>query len=157
MLKLARVDPYQQMTKRSCSAACLHAVLLHHGMDVPEDELIELIGVGRNGAELDKIASAAQELGFDAEEHRFPHLLAAKEYLDEGLPIIADFRSWNRPGQGHYVVLEKLADGRAEVMDPNTPGNWRTISAAELKRRWWDWGMEPPHEFMKHAGVVLFR
>jgi ABC-type bacteriocin/lantibiotic exporter with double-glycine peptidase domain len=155
MLKLAQVTPYQQQKQTTCSAACLRAVLLHHGRDIPEPELEEVIGVGDHGAEVDSIARAARELGFQAEERRFKHLLEAKRYLDQGLPIIGDFRSWNRPGQGHYVVIVGIDDGRAEIMDPNTPGNWRDISAQELKRRWWDWSMARPHKLMRHAGVLV--
>jgi ABC-type bacteriocin/lantibiotic exporter with double-glycine peptidase domain len=156
MLKLARVEPYQQLTSRTCSAACLHAVLRHYDLDYEEPELEELIGVGRHGAEVGQIVKAAHALGLDAEEIRFPNLFAAKQVLDGDVPIIADMRSWNRPGQGHYTVLTKLADGTAEIMDPNTPGNWREISAPELKRRWWDWSMEAPHKLMRHAGVVVW-
>jgi ABC-type bacteriocin/lantibiotic exporter with double-glycine peptidase domain len=156
MLKIARVQPYQQLTPRTCSAACMHAVLRHYGYDIEEPELEELIGVGTHGAEVNQIVKAAHALGLEAEEQRFPHLIAAKKVLDDDIPIIADVRSWNRPGQGHYVVLAELEDGLAELMDPNTPGNWREVSAPELKRRWWDWSMARPHELMKHAGVIIW-
>jgi len=154
--KTAEVVPYQQKTQWSCSGSCLKAVVAHHGVRIPEIAAIELVGArpGR-GAETDQIAAAARKLGFLAFEYSFESIEQAKFLLDQGLPIICDIQSFNHPGKGHYVVLVSADEKRVELMDPNTPGNWRVISHAEMNARWWDRAMAPPHEMMWKWGIVI--
>lgn len=153
--KIAEVLPYQQKTQWTCSAACLKAVLNHHGVEVPELLLIQLIGArpGR-GAECDQIANAARKLGFSAFEYSFANLDQAKVLLDQDLPIICDIQSFNHPGKGHYVVMTGIEDV-VHLMDPNTPGNTREISKEEMEERWWDRAMAPPHQMMPKWGIVV--
>lgn len=154
--KLASVHPYQQKTQWTCSAACLKAVAAHHGVRIPELAAIELVGArpGR-GAETDQIAAAARKIGFLAFEYSFDSIDQAKFLLDQEIPIICDIQSFNNPGKGHYVVMVSADDKRVELMDPNTPGNWRVISRAEMDARWWDRRMAPPHEVMWKWGIVV--
>lgn len=155
-VKTASVVPYQQKTQWTCSAACLKAVAAHHGIHIPELVAIELVGArpGR-GAETDQIAAAARKLGFLAFEYSFSSIDQAKFLLDQGIPIICDIQSFNNPGKGHYVVLVSADDKRVELMDPNTPGNWRVVSRADMDARWWDRRMAPPHELMWKWGIVI--
>jgi ABC-type bacteriocin/lantibiotic exporter with double-glycine peptidase domain len=156
MSKLAEVYPYQQKTQWTCSAACLKAVLAHHGLRVPEIEAIEAVGAKKGrGAETDQIADAARKFGFSAFEYSFQSLDQAKILLDQDLPIICDIQSFNNPGKGHYVVMVDINDKSVELMDPNTPGNWRVISRAEMEARWWDRAMAPPHDMMWKWGIVV--
>jgi len=156
-LKLAQVEPYQQKTQYSCSAACLKAVLEHWGADrFAEHEIMYAIGVrDRGGAEVDEITRGAQKLGFDAYDKRFSSLDEAKAITDQGIPIIADFQSFNNPGKGHYVVITQIDDNVVHLMDPNTDGNQRVITRAECEQRWWDKTMAPPHNLMVKWGVVV--
>jgi len=156
MNKTAAVQPYQQQTQWTCSAACLKAVVAHHGVRIPEEVAVELVGArpGR-GAECNQIAEAARKLGFLAFEYSFASVDQAKFLLDQDLPIICDIQSFNNPGKGHYVVMVDADDRRVELMDPNTPGNWRVISRAEMEARWWDRAMAPPHELMPKWGIVI--
>jgi ABC-type bacteriocin/lantibiotic exporter with double-glycine peptidase domain len=154
-VKIALVQAYQQKTQWTCSAACLKAVLGHWGADVPEMACIEAIGARKGrGAETTQIVEAAKKLGFDALEMSFDSLAQAKALTDQHIPIICDIQSFNHPGKGHYVVLTEL-DDEAHLMDPNTPGNMRTISKEEMEQRWWDRWMEPPHHVMKRWGVIV--
>lgn len=153
--KLAQVSPYQQKTQWTCSAACLKAVLEHWGVRLPELIVIEAIGTKKGrGAECDEIAAAARKLGFLAFEYSFDSIDQAKVLLDQGIPIICDIQSFNNPGKGHYVVMTS-ADETVELMDPNTPGNQRTISRDEMDERWWDRAMAPPHNLMPRWGIVV--
>jgi predicted double-glycine peptidase len=156
LTKTAAVDPYQQETQWSCSAACLKAVLTHWGTNLSEQQAIEAVGAreGR-GAECDQIATAARNLGFAAFEYSFDSIDQAKVLLDQDIPIICDIQSFNHPGKGHYVVMVAADDQRVELMDPNTPGNWRVISRAEMDQRWWDRAMAPPHDLMPKHGIVI--
>lgn len=154
--KLAQVSPYQQKTQWTCSAACLKAVLEHWGSRLPELLVIDAIGTKKGrGAECDQIAEGARKLGFLAFEYSFNSLDQAKILLDQGIPIICDIQSFNHPGKGHYVVMTDVNDNMVELMDPNTPGNLRTISREEMDQRWWDRAMEPPHDLMPKWGIVV--
>jgi predicted double-glycine peptidase len=156
LVKEAEVSPYQQKTQWTCSAACLKAVMAHHGVKMPELKLIEAIGARKGrGAECDQIAAAARKLGFAAFEYSFASIEQAKILLDQQIPIICDIQSFNNPGKGHYVVLVAANDDSVELMDPNTPGNWRVISKKEMDDRWWDRAMAPPHDMMPKWGIVI--
>lgn len=154
--KTAEVLPYQQNTQWTCSAACLKAVLAHHGKNVSELDLVNAIGAkeGR-GAECDEIAAAARKLGFLAFEYSFTSIDQAKVLLDQDIPIICDIQSFNHPGKGHYVVMVAADDLDVELMDPNSPGNWRALQRKEMDRRWWDRAMAPPHDLMPKWGIVV--
>ncbi len=154
--KTAQVLPYQQRQQWSCSAGCFKAVLGHFGIPIDEDLAIQVIGTkpGR-GAEVDEIAAGARKLGLDAFDYSFDSLEQAQVVLEQDIPIICDIQSFNHPGKGHYIVLVKLQDGRALIMDPNTPGNMRVLTEAELNARWWDRTMAPPHNIVPKWGVVI--
>jgi predicted GNAT family acetyltransferase/predicted double-glycine peptidase len=156
MKKEAAVAPYQQKTDWTCSAACFKAVLNHFGIDVSEDQAVELIGTrpGR-GAECDEIVNAARAMSLDSFEYSFDSIEQAKILIDQDIPIICDIQSFNHPGKGHYVVLTKIDPDSVELMDPNTPGNIRTISRAEMETRWWDRAMRPPHNLMTKWAVII--
>src|SRR4051812_42778084 len=139
MLKQAQVEPYQQATQWTCSAACLKAVLQHYGREISEEEAVQAIGAreGR-GAEVTEIAEGARALGFDAFDFCFEDMGQVQLLLDEDIPIICDVQSFNNPGKGHYVVLTSVDDAGAHIMDPNTPGNSRLLTVDHLEARWWD-------------------
>ncbi len=154
--KIARVSPYQQRTQWSCSAACLKAVAGHYGIYIPEIVSINLVGaLPGKGAECFQIAEAARKLGLLAFEYSFDSLEQAKLLTDQNIPIICDIQSFNNPGKGHYVVLTSIDNSNVILMDPNTPGNWRTISRTEMSARWWDRAMAPPHDIMKKWGIII--
>ena len=156
--KFAQVEPYQQESQWTCSAACLRAVLLHHGEDWPENVLVPLIGAKpKRGAECDEIAEAARLIGLMAFEYSFESLDQARVLLDQGLPIICDIQSFKHPGKGHYVVMTAIDEGGVHLMDPNAPeeSNSRVISPEEMDGRWWDHAMAPPHELMSKWGIIV--
>lgn len=155
MSKEAQVSPYQQKTQWTCSAACLKAVMAHWGQNIPELIVIDAVGARKGrGAECDQIAAAARKFGFLAFEYSFDSLDQAKVLLDQDIPIICDIQSFNNPGKGHYVVMTAVED-TVELMDPNTPGNHRSISREEMDERWWDRAMAPPHQEMPKWGIVV--
>lgn len=156
MKKQAQVQPYQQETQWSCSAACLKAVLAHYGVEVPETLAIQAIGTreGR-GAEVDEIPMGARKLGFEAFDYEFESLAQAKFLLDHDIPIIADVQSFNYPGKGHYVIIGAMDETHVFLMDPNTPGNTRTLTWEEMDNQWWDARMANGERVNKWGAVVL--
>lgn len=157
--KRAQVVAYQQKTDWSCSAACLRAVMAHWGKDIPELLVIQAIGTKKGrGAETTDIVEAAKKFGFDAFEMGFDSMEQAQAFMrlhDQNVPLICDIQSFNHPGKGHYVVLTSLDEHRAELMDPNTPGNLRSLSIDEMEERWWDRWMKPPHELQERWAVIV--
>ncbi len=156
LVKIAEIKPYQQLEQWSCSAACLKAVLDHWGINISEQEAIEAIGTreGR-GAECNQIAEGARKFGLLAFEYSFSSIDQAKILLDQDIPFAIDIQSFNHPGKGHYVVLVSADDSTVTLMDPNTPGNVRTISREEMDARWWDHAMDPPHNLMLKYGIIV--
>lgn len=133
-----QVEPYQQITPYSCSAASLLAILRHLGdFDHTEPELMKTVGVKAGlGASAEQVVDAARRLGFKSAIRRFSSLYEARQYTASGVPIIADVASWNYPDKRHFVVIEAFDDANAYLMDPNTPGNRRVLTFAELDQRW---------------------
>jgi len=151
-------EPYQQTSQRTCSAACLKMVLSYYGLNKSEDELTDLIGIKHNGAEGDKIVSAAEKLNFKAQWKELK-VSEAIQLLNEGTPIIADMKSWNypQPNRFHWVVLEDIdiKNDKVHIADPNTPGNRRIISCKELDSRWRSKNMYTGKDMVR-AGVVVY-
>jgi len=156
MKKEAQVEPYQQKTQHTCSAACLVAVLGHYGFEADEHDMAGMIGVRqKGGAETKQIAEAARRLGLDAFEYSFDSLDQAAVLTRQGIPIIADIQSFKHPGSGHYVVVTDIDEKGVHLMDPNVDGNIRLISHEEMDERWWDRAMQPPHKMMPKWGIVV--
>ena len=156
--KEAQVSAWQQETEHTCSAACLKAVLASYGVDLPEPEVAAAIGVSpRFGAEVTQIADGARKLGFEAFTYDFSSLDQAKLILDTGISIICDFQSFNHPGKGHYVVMDKVDSDRVYIMDPNTKDgiNRRVLTREHADARWWDWTMAKPHLLKVKWGVIV--
>lgn len=136
-LQLGQVEPYQQVEQYSCGAATLKAVMAHWDDHHDERMLIDLIGVDpKRGSTVDQVASAARTLGYDSYPYQFRDLDELRSLTAQDVPVIIAVRSFNRPNQGHFVVAVDVNDDAVEIMDPNTPGNWRVVSRDELDRRW---------------------
>ena len=154
-IKVAKVSPYQQETQHTCSAASLKAVLQHHGLDLPEKLISELIGVDKHGAELFQIVGAARALGFKAKQVEFRKFKNCLSYLRNDIPLICDVQSWTSPGKGHYCVLTDVRDGMCEIMDPNVKGNWRRVPYRDFDGWWWDGCNVYPGRTLRRAAVVV--
>jgi len=140
MLSWAHVDEVQQETQYTCAAACLLAVmrsLKPMPPQVTEKQLARELGCWPViGAHAKQIVAVARKYGFQSELARFTLMQQARALVDRGWPIIAQVTSFNRPPQGHFVVITGIAGGRAYLMDPNTPSNRRVIPVGELDQRW---------------------
>jgi ATP-binding cassette, subfamily B, bacterial len=97
-----------QMTAVDCGVACLAMVLRHHGRDVTLSECHRRAGVGRDGTTLRTLVRTARSYGLQVTAlHVEPSGLGRL-----ALPAIAHWED------AHYVVLEKLSEGRASIVDP---------------------------------------
>ncbi len=134
---LGQVDPYQQSTEYTCSAAVEHAVLKHWGYNIDETTLAYLLKVDPiNGSSAVRVAAVARDLGFAAKSRSFKSLNELKRITDQDVPVIARVLSWKHPGQHHFVVVTSIDDFGVSVMDPNVEGNRRRLSHEEMWSRW---------------------
>jgi ABC-type bacteriocin/lantibiotic exporter with double-glycine peptidase domain len=141
---LGQVEPYQQLKRYTCSAATLLAVIKHWGMlGFDEPTLSNLIEVSpEHGADIEAIRRTAMQLGFVAEVINFSSLAQVKKYLDADIPIIANVQSWRKPEDRHFVVLTAVDRMHVYLMDPNTPGNHRILTHAQMLEQWTGWRRE---------------
>lgn len=145
--QLGEVQPYQQVEPYSCGAAALKAVAQHWGPSYDERMLIKLIGVDpNNGSSIYQVATAANRLGFEAQPVQLDSVDELATFTARDVPVIIAIQSFNRPNQGHFVVATKVDGANVHIMDPNVKGNRRTLSRAELDRRW---------RFRDRAGVLV--
>jgi hypothetical protein len=134
---LGQVDPYQQSTEYTCSAAAEHAVMKHWGYDIDEVTLAHLLKVDPiNGSNASRVVSVARSFGFAAESRNFKSIDELKRVTDQDVPVIARVLSWKHPGQYHFVVVTAVDTLGISVMDPNVRGNRRCLTHVEMQHRW---------------------
>jgi ABC-type bacteriocin/lantibiotic exporter with double-glycine peptidase domain len=126
-----RVPVVLQMTLGDCGAACLTAVLRYHGDPAELAEVRERTGAGRGGLTARRICVAARGYGLRARGYALdPATLAQLP-----LPAVAHWEG------AHFVVLERVGERSAVVMDPAL--GRRVLTVAEL------------HEGLGRAAVAL--
>ncbi|ALN78925.1 peptidase domain-containing ABC transporter [Lysobacter antibioticus] len=102
------VPVIQQNELAECGLACLAMIAVHHGHDIDLSSLRRRFPVSPRGATLARLIKIAGALGFDTRPLR-----AEIEHLaDLRLPCVLH---WDL---NHFVVLKRIARGRAELHDP---------------------------------------
>ncbi|ALN64784.1 ABC transporter transmembrane region family protein [Lysobacter antibioticus] len=98
----------QQNELAECGLACLAMIAVHHGHDIDLSSLRRRFPVSPRGATLARLIKIAGALDFDTRPLR-----AEIEHLaDLRLPCVLH---WDL---NHFVVLKRIARGRAELHDP---------------------------------------
>ena len=118
-----RIPVVRQTTETDCAAACLTMVLAHHGKELRLEEVRELLGVGRDGADALSLVTGARYHGLRARGVKVPEV-ANLRFLAPGSVL-----HW---GFHHYVVFERLDGEQLHVVDPGT--GRRIIPLAEAGR-----------------------
>ncbi|MCP4656632.1 MAG: peptidase domain-containing ABC transporter, partial [bacterium] len=133
-----RVPYIQQTTATDCGAACLAMVLDYHGKRLRLDEVREVVGTGRDGADALRILSAGNWYGLRGRGVQVEEVQDLK-YLPR-----ASILHWQF---SHFVVFEGLSRDGATIVDP--AGGRRNISREELKRAFTGVALtfEPAEEF----------
>ena len=104
----SRVPEMLQSEISECGAACLGMILGHFGRWVPMSELRTVCGVGRDGVSAGKLVRVAQQLGLFAKGFCVP-------VSSLGALPFPQILFWNF---NHFVVLERLDDKGATLIDP---------------------------------------
>jgi len=98
----------RQHSTSDCGAACLAMVGQYWGKRFSLNSLRNLAGVGRSGASLKGLATAAESLGFRAT----PVRASFSKLVDQTNPWIAHWQG------DHYVVVYRVKGDRVLIADP---------------------------------------
>src|SRR6266850_7415909 len=94
-----------------CGPAVLAMAAAHYGKRVSIAKLRELAGTDRQGTNLVGLATAAEQVGFQATAVR-----ATREALEQvPLPAIAH---WQEENRNHFVVIYKISSKQVIIGDP---------------------------------------
>jgi ATP-binding cassette, subfamily B, bacterial HlyB/CyaB len=107
--KLWRQYPYiEQQSASDCGVACLAMISQYWGTRFQLNTLREIVRVGRSGATLKNLATAAETLGY----HSRPVRASIGRLAEQKNPWIAHWQG------DHYVVVYRVEKDRVLVADP---------------------------------------
>ncbi|HEY0142864.1 MAG TPA: peptidase domain-containing ABC transporter [Thermoanaerobaculia bacterium] len=118
---MKRIPLVRQTTETDCAAACLTMVLAFHGKVQRLDDVRQLLGVGRDGADALSVVKGARFHGLRARGVKVPELSGLR-FLPRGSML-----HW---GFHHYVIFDALDGDSVRVVDPGT--GRRTISLEDF-------------------------
>lgn len=114
----------QQQSYSDCGAACLAMIGQYWGKRFSLNTLRNLAGVGRSGASLKGITTAAESLGFQAR----PVRASLNRLSDQSNPWIAHWEG------NHYIVVYQVKGDRVLVADPAV--GKRLLTRTEFTTGW---------------------
>jgi HlyB family type I secretion system ABC transporter len=114
----------EQQSAADCGATCLRMIGLFWGKRLDINQLREQIGVGRSGASLRSLATAAEALGFQSR----PVRASFDRMVTQPHPWIAHWQG------DHYVVVYKITPRQVTIADPAL--SIRRIKADEFQKKW---------------------
>ncbi len=114
----------QQQSTADCGATCLAMIGQYWGKRFSLNSLRNLAGVGRAGASLKGLATAAESLGFRAS----PVRASLSRLADQTNPWIAHWQG------DHYVVVYRVNGDRIRIADPAV--GRRSLNAGEFHSSW---------------------
>ncbi|WP_339201933.1 peptidase domain-containing ABC transporter [Paenibacillus sp. FSL P2-0322] len=108
---LFRRIPYiEQVNQTECGISCLAMISAYYQHDIMSSDFQEFASAGRDGTTLLRLKQIAESIGFNASAYRIEDINQFKQIV---LPAILH---WN---QNHYVVLEKMNNHYAYIIDPS--------------------------------------
>jgi ATP-binding cassette subfamily B protein len=111
-----------------CGAAALATVALHYRRPIGLEQMRDLTGTDRIGANLLGLLQAAERLGFSAKGVKGSYEALAQ------LPLPAIAHTRTEEGLGHFVVLHRVKPRAVVVADPAR--GVQHLSREEFARRW---------------------
>lgn len=148
---MKKIPVVRQTTETDCAAACLTMVLAHHGKELRLDDVRNLLGIGRDGADALSVVRGARFHGLRARGVKVPELSGLK-YLPRGSML-----HW---GFHHYVVFDRVDGDVVRVVDPGT--GRRTISLEDMGKQFTGVALvfEPGEDFVpgktQRRGVMRY-
>ena len=114
----------EQQSAADCGPACLAMISQYWGKRLSLNFLRNLAGVGRSGASLKKLATAAESLGYQAR----PVRASLNRLIEQTNPWIAHWQG------DHYVVVYRTQGNQLLVADPAQGKS--LVSRPEFLRGW---------------------
>jgi len=114
----------EQQSAADCGATCLRMIGLFWGKRLDINQLREQIGVGRSGASLRAMATAAEALGFQSR----PVRASFDRMVTQPHPWIAHWQG------DHYVVVYKATPRWVVIADPAL--GIRRLKMTEFQKNW---------------------
>ncbi|KST67736.1 ABC transporter transmembrane domain-containing protein [Mastigocoleus testarum] len=99
---------YAQQSASDCGAACLVMISRHWGKRLSVSRLRDLANINRNGASLQSLAAAAENIGFVTR----PVRASFDRLVQQTLPLIAHWEG------KHYIVVFEINPKQVIVCDP---------------------------------------
>lgn len=115
---------YAQHSASDCGAACLVMIGRYWGKHFSVNRLRDMTNVGRSGASLQAIATAAESLGFTTR----PVKATLDKFAEQSLPAIAHWEG------NHFIVVYEITKKQVIVGDPAL--GQRKLTLKEFKAGW---------------------
>ena len=139
-------EPYGQGTIKSsgCGPTSMAMVAKSYGINTDPDRLADWSvdnghRIPNQGTSWAFFPAAAEALGLNADQFSAP--AKAKEYLNQGIPVIGSMKPGDFTKGGHYIVFSGLKDKRVFVNDPasrkRTGSVWDVDSAFSQSKQFW--------------------
>ncbi len=131
---------YAQQSASDCGCACLVMIGRYWGKHFSVNRLREMTNVGRSGASLSAIASAAESLGFASR----PVKATLDKFAEQSLPAIAHWEG------NHFIVVHEITKKQVIVCDPAV--GQRTFTHQEFTKGWTGYALLlQPTSLLKNA------
>ena len=123
--RLTKTYPfYAQQSASDCGAACLVMISRHWGKRLNASRLRDLANINRNGASLQSLATAGENIGFVTR----PVKASFDKLAQQSLPLIAHWEG------KHYITVFEINRKQVIVCDPAI--GQRTLTHEEFKTGW---------------------
>lgn len=134
-----RISPVRQVEPAECGLACLTMIAGFHGLHVDIAVLRRRFVQSARGSTLRNLMNSADQLGLA------PRAVSVSPDSMKGLHLPCILH-WNG---NHFVVLERLANGRAYLHDPVGRSGW--VPTSELEKHFTGYALElrPSDSFQK--------
>ena len=119
-----RYPYYAQQSASDCGAACLVMIGRYWGKYFSVSRLRDMTNVGRSGASLRALASAAESVGFATR----PVKATLEKFAEQSLPAIAHWEG------NHFIVVYKITKTQVIVGDPAL--GQRNLTRKEFEEGW---------------------
>jgi HlyB family type I secretion system ABC transporter len=131
---------YAQQSSSDCGCACLVMIGRYWGKQLSVNRLRNMTNVGRSGASLSAIASAAESLGFATR----PVKATLDKFAEQSLPAIAHWEG------NHFIVVYEITKKQVIVGDPGL--GQRTLTRKEFIAGWTGYALLlQPTSLLKNA------
>lgn len=133
------VGTYRQAVPGTCGPSALKIILDFLRWPLKEKYLAKLCQttIEKGTGPLD-IIRVSKELNFKVKNWENLTVKKAKELIKKGLPIIANFQSGPKIGDGHYAVIIGFSDSEFILSDPGLDTGYVRVKIKDFMKNWYE-------------------